>query len=435
MHVTQSSADDGKLTSGDLTTFSSSDSHIEINHIFGSNCLSFFNPLGAPWIYIKTPAPLVLAGSKVQVTVEVFIEFEAEIWIEYDSLDASVDIVNNMLGAFKRTKALKISVSEGWCEKSFYIDDPRFEGRVNGADFRVVVSAQLGKHAQIRQIRLDSDILNSSKQNLKEHSTTTNINQTSIVIETSDTPLVSIIMPVFNNVSYTLQCIRHILLHKPNALFELIIIDNGSDVHDSNKLDLISGAKVVRLGFNSGFAVACNHGVSISKGDLLLFLNNDTIPKDGWLDNLVNSYHSNYETRIVGSKLLYPESGLIQHAGVYLDSECRPYHCHEFAKEQDVRVNLEREVPAVTGASMLTDRQLFREIGGFDEKYRNGYEDIDFCMRARQSDVKILYCPSSSLYHYQSVTEGRFDNEDSNRNLFLKTWRDFISVSEKLKCL
>ncbi|MEO2176615.1 MAG: hypothetical protein ABGY96_21250, partial [bacterium] len=66
------------------------------------------------------------------------------------------------------------------------------------------------------------------------------------------------------------------------------------------------------------------------------------------------------------------------------------------------------------------------EFGGFDEEYINGYEDIDYCLKVRQKGFKIRYCPTSSLYHYQSLTEGRHNHEDLNRDGFLVRWSDYI---------
>jgi len=429
LYVDEFPKNDEKFMLGDLTTFNSTDSHTKIDHISGSNCLSFCNPFGTAWLYVKTPPSLALAGSRIQLTVELFVEFEADIWIEYDSLDASVDVVKHMPGAFKRTETIKIYQVGEWFEVTFVINDPRFEGRVNGADFRVVVTTQPGESAQIRHIKVDSDILENSKENLNHHLFGKSLKNTPIEVKTSDSPLVSIIMPVFNKAIFTLQCVQYMQLHKSNIAFELIIIDNGSDAHESNMLDLVTGAKIVRLGYNSGFSIANNHGVSMARGDLLLFLNNDTIPREKWLDKLVESYQTNHEVRIVGSKLIYPESDQVQHAGLYFNSDCIPYHRYEFVDEQEESVNLERTVPAVTGASMLTDGYLYRELGGFDEEYLNGYEDIDYCLKVRQAGFKVLYCPTSTLYHYNSLTEGRYDHEDSNRDKFLARWRDYISES------
>ena len=98
-----------KYLAGELTTFTCSDSTIKIDYRANSNCLSFCNPLGAAWIYLKTPKQLKLNGSKIKLTIELLLGFEADVWVEYDSLDAAVNTIKDQPGAFKRTTTTKIT--------------------------------------------------------------------------------------------------------------------------------------------------------------------------------------------------------------------------------------------------------------------------------------------------------------------------------------
>jgi len=89
-----------------------------------------------------------------------------------------------------------------------------------------------------------------------------------------------------------------------------------------------------------------------------------------------------------------------------------------------------REFRVVTAACMLVGRVLFFEIGGFDEAYRNGFEDVDFCLKVREKGYKVIYNPGSVLYHFESKTPGRKKYERENSELVLKRWGDRIVPDE-----
>ncbi len=253
-------------------------------------------------------------------------------------------------------------------------------------------------------------------------------------IEESAFPEVSIIIPVFNQVDLTKQCVGSVVKHTSAPPFEIIIVDNGSTDETGDYLNRLGDEyTVIKNRDNRGFAKACNQGARIARGNYLLFLNNDTKARPGWLESLVKCIQADKKRGIVGAKLLYPDD-TIQHAGVGITDSPHPiyaYHVHHKKPKDAPEVNIEREYQAVTAACMLIRKTLFDEIGEFDENFLNGYEDVDLCFRARQAGNKVVYCPSSELYHFEASSAGRFQSVEHNIRLLHKKWLGKISPDEK----
>ena len=128
----------------------------------------------------------------------------------------------------------------------------------------------------------------------------------------------SIIIPVFNRVELTQQCLTHLAQVTSDPSFEVIIVDNASSDGTPEFLRTLEGdIQVIRNEENRGFAKACNQGAALARGKYVVFLNNDTIPQPGWLSSLVEEVESHEQVGIVGSKLLCPNN-TIQHAGVVI---------------------------------------------------------------------------------------------------------------------
>jgi ferritin-like metal-binding protein YciE len=127
-------------------------------------------------------------------------------------------------------------------------------------------------------------------------------------------PIVSIIIPVYGQALFTYNCLRSLRSHRSRFSFEVIVVDDCSPDETPSMLDSFEGLRFVRNKINKGFIHSCNLGASIAHGQLLVFLNNDTVVKPGWLDELIESFNAIPQLGMVGSKLLYPD-GLLQEAG------------------------------------------------------------------------------------------------------------------------
>jgi GT2 family glycosyltransferase len=193
---------------------------------------------------------------------------------------------------------------------------------------------------------------------------------------------------------------------------EVVVVDNGTG-HD------IDADVVIHNDINVGFSVACNQGAAAADGDMLVFLNNDTEVRAGWLEPLVAAMAP--DVAAVGSLLLYPD-GTIQHSGVGLDRG---------ANGVIIPRNLTYPMPpgdvgAVTAACVLVDRKKFFEVGGFDEEYWCGNEDVDLCYTFRSRGWRIRYEPGSVVTHHGGASGGaRWVAVRQNVARFHSKWADY----------
>ncbi len=259
---------------------------------------------------------------------------------------------------------------------------------------------------------------------------------------------VSIVIPIFNQLHFTKQCVEGILKHT-RCKYELIFVDNASSDGTSDWLRQITAEnnnfRMITNRENQGFAKACNQGALVAFGKYLVFLNNDTFPHEKWLDALVSTAEADDAIGILGSKLLYP-NGSIQHAGVVVglkDGETYPYHIYLCKPADAPYANKVREFQMVTGACLFIRRNILDRIGAFDETYINGHEDLDLCLRVRATGYKVVYCPQSVLTHFEAQTKrlvglenfhykkGVDNEEGRGRQKFLSKWKEKIEIDDR----
>jgi GT2 family glycosyltransferase len=235
----------------------------------------------------------------------------------------------------------------------------------------------------------------------------------------------SVIIPVHNRVGLTDRCLDALLSTADQALGEIVVVDDAStDATPDLLAERAGDVRVVRHQRNAGFATSCNDGVAAASCDWVVLLNNDTVPLRGWLDALIRYAEAHERVGVVGSKLLFPRE-TIQHAGVVFAGELTPQHIYLDFPADHPAVTKSREFQAVTGACLLAPRALFQDLGGLDAAFVNGYEDIDFCLRARKRGYEVHYCHESVLYHLESATRG-FASNSRNHELFLERWGETV---------
>jgi GT2 family glycosyltransferase len=218
-------------------------------------------------------------------------------------------------------------------------------------------------------------------------------------------PLVSIVIPVFNRVELTQQCLDAIE-STVSLPYEVIVVDNASTDGTAAFLGEAESAGRLRAILNDenlGFGKACNKGIAASRGRYVVLLNNDTIPLAGWLDALVSAVEADPTIGMAGSRLLYP-NGTIQHAGITWNAHNMLYHVHRGVPNDAPEVLVPRDYPAVTGACILLPRDLLVELGGFDESFHMYVEDIDLCMRVWERGRRVTYRPDSVLFHLENAS-------------------------------
>jgi GT2 family glycosyltransferase len=239
---------------------------------------------------------------------------------------------------------------------------------------------------------------------------------------------VSIVVPCWNRAEWTLALLKSLQATLPDGSYELVIVDNGStDATSRVQANPDAGVVVVRNEKNRGFAVACNQGARAASAKTLLFCNNDVVAKPGWLPPLLAALERP-GTAVVGPKLVFPD-GYLQHAGVAIlyDPDGQGYldGIHYLYRQQADHpvANRPGEMRAVTGAVMGVRKDVFLGLGGFDEAYWNGNEDIDFCLRAGEAGWRVWYEPASVLVHQESASgTERYRETTANRARLTKRW-------------
>jgi GT2 family glycosyltransferase len=219
-------------------------------------------------------------------------------------------------------------------------------------------------------------------------------------------PLVSIIIPVYNEIDVTLNCLNAIARNSGESAYEVIVVDDNSASHTQACLDRIRGIRLLRHNSNQGFLNSSNDGARIAKGDFLVMLNNDTEVTRGWLENLLRVFRLRPDAGLVGAKLVYPD-GRLQEAGgiIWRDASGVNYGKGDHADKPEY--NYLREVDYCSGACILVPKALFHELGGFDPIYAPAYyEDADLAFKVREAGRKVYYQPLTTLIHHEGHTSG-----------------------------
>jgi GT2 family glycosyltransferase len=231
---------------------------------------------------------------------------------------------------------------------------------------------------------------------------------------TTTKPDVSIVIPVFNKIEVTLNCLKSLAQLNRNLSFEVIIVDDAST--DSTKIELSKLDNLIYIcnSENLGFVDSCNAGANKARGDILIFLNNDTEVMPTWLNYLVAPL-SNSTIGLVGSKLLYPD-GSLQEAGgiIFNDGSGTNYGKHQNADY--FQFNYRRDVDYCSGASIAIHTSLFRKLGGFDRRFVPAYyEDTDLAFQVRSKGLRVVYEPRSVAYHIEGESAGTNINSGMKR--------------------
>lgn len=237
----------------------------------------------------------------------------------------------------------------------------------------------------------------------------------------------SIIIPTYNKIELTKKCLKSLFLNTKGD-FEIIVVDNASG--DGTKEYLQKEERVTKI-YNSknvGFSKANNRAAKSAKGEILVFLNNDTEVQPGWIEGIEKIFNEEKNIGAVGVKMLFPD-GKIQHAGVVISEDHIPRHIYRLFPAKDPKVNKKREFQAVTAACIAIPKIVFEKIGGFDEGFTNGLEDVDLCLKIKKAGYRIVYQPESVVIHHESASPDRNKHTKHNYDLYIKRWRE-ISPDE-----
>lgn len=226
-------------------------------------------------------------------------------------------------------------------------------------------------------------------------------------------PRISIIIPNKDQAEMLRTCVESIRSCTDWPDYEIIIVENNSTTGEIRQyykeLSRLSEVRILTWEQEFNYSAINNFGVSHSTGDYIVLLNNDTeVITPGWLTEMAGIV-SRAEVGIVGAKLFY-EDGTVQHAGVVMKLAGCCGHVFYGAQREDpgryARAELIQDYSAVTAACLMCRRQVWDKLGGLSTDFRVAYNDVDFCLRARQAGFLVVFTPYAQLYHYESRTRG-----------------------------
>ena len=246
-------------------------------------------------------------------------------------------------------------------------------------------------------------------------------------------PLVSIIIPVFNNFIYTYNCLKSISEFTGNKVkYEIIIANDCSNDLTLQIENVVHNINVVTTKENSGFLKNCNNAAGKAKGKYILFLNNDTQVQENWLLPLAELMENDKAIGAAGSKLVF-ENEKLQEAGGIVWNDASAWNYGRMGDYNLPEFNYVKEVDYVSGASIMIRKSIWDEIGGFDVRYTPAYyEDTDICFSIRKLGYKVVYQPMSVIIHFEgmsnstNISEGQKKYQAVNKEKFFDKWRDVL---------
>jgi GT2 family glycosyltransferase/ubiquinone/menaquinone biosynthesis C-methylase UbiE len=255
-----------------------------------------------------------------------------------------------------------------------------------------------------------------------------------VVLKSSQTPKVSIIIPVYNQFEYTMDCLASIERNTNNVEYEVIIADDNSTDETINIMNYVENLQVIRDGANRGFLLNCNNAAKYANGQYIFFLNNDTNVQENWLSCLVELIERDTSIGMVGSRLVYPD-GRLQEAGGIIWSDASGWNYGRLDDPGKPEYNYVKEVDYISGAAIMIRSNLWHQIGGFDLRYVPAYfEDTDLAFEVRKHGYKVVLQPKSVIVHFEGISHGIDLNSGikafqiENKIKFYEKWK---SVLEK----
>lgn len=242
-------------------------------------------------------------------------------------------------------------------------------------------------------------------------------------------PLVSIIIPTRDRLSFVIRCIESIREKTTYGNYEILLVDNDSEEPETLQYFLTAPARVIKFSGPFNFARINNFAVARASGEYIILLNNDTeVISPDWIESMLE--HARDErVGVVGCKLLYPHDR-IQHAGVVMGISGVAGHIFRYLEDGDPGyfglADVVRNCSAVTGAAMMLEKSLYEEMGGLEEDLPVNFNDVDLCLRLRKKGYSIVYTPFAKLYHHESVSRGPWSGSREEADLMMERWRHVI---------
>jgi GT2 family glycosyltransferase len=251
--------------------------------------------------------------------------------------------------------------------------------------------------------------------------------------------VLSVIVPIYKNTNLVEYCLEHLVETLPEGA-ELVLVDDASGPETIQLLKRFTAARIIEHEANRGNTVAYNTGARGAQGEFLAFVDSDVFVPSGALEEFSRVLSQDEGLGAVGCLLLYPYDYTIQHAGVACDRWATP---HLFLGRRRDEINLKpiEERQAVTAAFFACRKSVFEKVGGFNETYRDGMEDIEFCLTCRELGYRNVILSNFPAMHLESATRGPYIyiRESYNRSVFFSRWQgrfkpdlcDYVLASAK----
>jgi len=243
-------------------------------------------------------------------------------------------------------------------------------------------------------------------------------------------PLLSVVTPLFNCLPYTQAMVASLQASIPSRVtYEVILVDDGSTDGTREWLATLGPPfRVVLNERNLGFGAATNRGAAIARGRILALLNNDLVLARGWLRPMLRALRSlGRRAGVVGNLQWNAATGELDHAGIVVNLKGKPEHDRRPPRWAERALRPVRPVAAATGACLLLRANTWRALGGFDEGYVNGCEDVDLCLRARDRGLRNAVALRSRVRHHISVSPGRKRRDEENTRRLVLRWRGALA--------
>ena len=252
---------------------------------------------------------------------------------------------------------------------------------------------------------------------------------------------ISIVVPTRDTREVTLRCFATVAEAIAGNPVEVILVDDGSGDGTAEAVaKQFPRTQVVRHETSRGFAASANAGVRLATQPLILLLNSDTEVSRGAIDALASAFAADARLGIAGAQLLYPDgSGQWSGGGAptlgWLFAESSGLaravaHLPGYRVVRPLAASSDREVDWVTGAALVMRREVWTEVGPFDEAFRIYAQDLDFCLRARDRGWKVRIVAASRIVHHHGMTISRVTG-GSGRQHPHALWTDLIRWAEK----
>jgi GT2 family glycosyltransferase len=253
-------------------------------------------------------------------------------------------------------------------------------------------------------------------------------------------PRVSILIPAFNEIDYTVECLFSICHALPETPFEVLVADDCSTDPDFRLLAGVPNLKVLRQPENLGFIRNCNVAYAACRGDFVLLLNNDAQVQPGAIDRMVAALDADPALAAVGPKIIYP-NGRLQEAGCFLRPNGESGMVGLFGDPAEGSYCYDRDVAYCSGAALMVRRSHVGERL-FDEAFRPAYcEDADLCLRLQAAGHRVRYLHEAVVVHHLSVSTNRQSTErrlrmvTGNQQKLVERWGELIGRMDRVRVL